>query len=166
MKTNFLKLLPLAAIVIITFSCVRTCPPIRRPSDLQPIDRENYNSVRTVFWNYTRFCSDGFAGEGDSIKVVGYRPWFFTMFSLTDNPRFITEGDGASPTGGTIWIRYDKSNEELVRKIAIADFTKRIYIRGVIGFNCLHTKGGCSRMAVEVFISKPEDIRFGERVRN
>ena len=167
MRKKITTLLALAVIAIMTFSCGwrAKCPPVRRPSNLQPVDRENYNSVRTVFWNYIQDCSDELVGQGDSIMVVGYRPWFFTGFTLTDNPRFITEGDGASYTGGTIMILYDRANDELVRKIATADFTRRVYIRGVIQLDCVFM-GGCNMVSVDVFISKPEDIRFGERVRN
>jgi hypothetical protein len=99
MKTlnKLLLCLTLFSLLMLT-SCLNFCKHIERPEDLCPIDWEDYNDVKTVYWNCTNFCSDDDHLEGKIVEVCGWKVW--GRDELCDDSTFVLESskpDAYSP---------------------------------------------------------------------
>ncbi|OJV35481.1 MAG: hypothetical protein BGO29_05200 [Bacteroidales bacterium 36-12] len=136
MKTlnNLLLCLTLFGLLTLT-SCLDFCNPIERPKDLQPINWESYNDVKTVYYNCVKFCSEGSDMEGKKVKVCGW--------NLTNFDGFVIGDDSIYNKGPAILISSPKPEQN-----------GKYYITGTISLPCLETVnlfgGNCSITAVEI----------------
>jgi len=74
MKKIIFCLAACAAIAFGLNACKNKCAKV--PKDLKPIDCENYNDVKTVYWNFYRFCGKDepwlYDNSCDTIRVEGW----------------------------------------------------------------------------------------------
>jgi hypothetical protein len=70
-KTMKAKLFILAVVFLFLNGCGRCGKDSTIPSNLKPIDKENYNDVYTVYWNYWDSW-DNIGREIDTVLIWGY----------------------------------------------------------------------------------------------
>ncbi|MDR1545068.1 MAG: hypothetical protein LBS50_11840 [Prevotellaceae bacterium] len=145
MKT---KLLILAIISFFVVSCF-VCKDLKKPANLKPVDRENYNDGETVFYNCKQQCIDEpNPYQGDTIKVFGWGKGG-RKFILYEDSTFTKEI-------GYSWYDiniYDAYGLQIPENIGI------YYIKGVVNNHC-QTRNHCD-LEIDVleynFINK-EDL--------
>ena len=72
-KYYYIPLMILAVIILSLFSCKDNCKYDDIPSDVKPIDWNNYNDCYDVFYNYYGSCNDFKTGmTGKTIKCKGW----------------------------------------------------------------------------------------------
>ncbi len=125
-------------IVLCITSCEIPCPSISKPKDLQPIDWENYNDVKTVFYNCVKYCSEKSVLEGKKVKVCGWKLKNLEGFAISDDSI-----NGSN--GPAILIRLPKPEQNC-----------KFYIIGTITLPCAETVnllgGNCSKSYVEIAV--------------
>lgn len=116
-------------------SCFDYCKPIEIPEDLEPIDWEKYNDVKTVYYNCAKFCSEKSEMEGRIVKVRGW--------VLNNLDGFAIGNDSIYNGGPAIFISARKPTK-----------SGMYYITGKISLPCLETVNifgrNCSKTAVEI----------------
>jgi len=162
------------AILLLFTGCNKDCI-IKRPKSVKPIDWENYNDVYTVYWNLLKFCSEPSNDEGKDIKIYG---WIFQgliypdgkplpvdskNFVLISNEEDIFYANYCTRGGVGIAIgsvhRDSLNFFDLQSKLDTSDITKKCFIKGKIGFICLHT-GKCSQSEPRIYLQDVSDIYF------
>ena len=147
-----------------------------KPTDLKPIDPENYNDVLTVYWNYLEYCDevsrswqdrefvynrDNFSynpNPGDSIKVWGW----ITGYSLPSSGQFfisnITQGSYKRKSI-SVFMPIQEGNK-LAFKMDSITFPVKCFISGEIILPCLE-EGLCrNKVTVSVYVKSADDIYF------
>ena len=146
------------------------------PKDLKPIDWENYNDVYTVYWNFFCFCSKvkenplnreimvcGWIFQG----VEGKYPFDNLYFTLISNEEDIFWWNCSTRGKGVVIRPYCKDSngnfidprDSLRIKFDTTDITKKCFIKGRLGFECLNTDG-CSMAVPEIILEDINNIYF------
>ncbi|MDO9154869.1 MAG: hypothetical protein Q7U47_14375 [Paludibacter sp.] len=124
-------------ILLCITSCKIPCPPISKPKDLQPIDWENYNDVKTVYYNCVKYCSEKSIMEGRKVKVCGWKLKNLDGFAISD--------DSLNGSGPSILIHIPKPEQNC-----------KFYIKGTISLPCTETVDllgrNCSKSFVEILV--------------
>ena len=144
----------------------------KRPTDLKPIDWENYNEVYDVYWNAykgTEVSND----MGRNIKICG---WVFQgshsevvnleNFVLIDKEKNIFEGNPYT-NGIGIYVRtrlnYTDNNGNFIDSLKIkfdeADITKKCYISGTLSHFATPDMN-CYWVNPEIIVTNINDINF------
>jgi len=147
----------LCGLVLLAFSCKPNCGKIDKPKGIKSIDRENYNDVSTVYWNYFGYCDDRKYTSGDYIGVYGWRAISYDLFCIASDPKYLNWSSERARV--VVWIKWEL--EEITDKIRTSDLTKKCFVRGEVKLSCLDS-GECSTVAVEIFVTNPDDIYFEE----
>jgi len=147
----------LSIICLLAFSCKQPCHiEIDNPSDIKPIDREIYNSVYDIFWNYvTMNCCEvnvGYFKTGDAIKIYGKIVKKTRYFWLIDDNEY--EHDNSQlynlmseygcPAAPSVRVFCALISDELQGKLDSCDLTKKCYVKGDLGFITVGGDGGIS----------------------
>ncbi|MDR1545069.1 MAG: hypothetical protein LBS50_11845 [Prevotellaceae bacterium] len=98
---------------------------LQKPADLQPINWESYNDVKTVYYN-TKIECEGFdesLQDHPTIKICGwaFKNDLYMGFALCDNP----DGEHTS-----VYIEID--NEYKPETLS----NKKYYVTGKLDYNC------------------------------
>lgn len=124
-------------IVLCITSCEIPCSPISKPKDLQPIDWENYNDVKTVYYNCVKYCSEKSVLEGKKVKVCGWKLKNLDGFAISD--------DSINGSRPAISIRVPKPEQNC-----------KFYITGTISLPCNETVDllgrNCSKNIIEIIV--------------
>ncbi|MDR1878605.1 MAG: hypothetical protein LBQ64_03455 [Bacteroidales bacterium] len=139
------------------------CDEIIRPSNLKPIDWNNYNDVYTVYWNLSDVCSKEdrrYNEESVIIKVSGWKAWSYDLFSLCDEPKYANQElryTGAYPI---ITVKHFAIDDSLFNaKMDTSDLKKKCYITGRILMAELPTMYCCLTIP-EIHLYSIDDIYF------
>ena len=146
----------------------------KRPTNLKPIDWENYNDVHTFSLYYRGKCEEEawlLGDEGKTINVSGWMHqnmgWWETQgkihfFTLIDNKADIY----IIPYGGLgIFISTEDPivAKELYDKVIMADVSKKMHLRGTLSFSMMHIDGidfGCCIISASITLQSVDDIYF------
>ena len=149
-----------------------TCK-IKYPKNLKPIDWENYNSVRTVFWNYYAPEAKNQKDEGKEIMVSGwlshskyYRGNAGVMIIFEDLSK--TDINDPIPIE-SIHIRCWSSRtdtlidicSDLKNKLDTCNFMEKCYVKGILKIESITMMGSCAvRYRPTILIENADDIYF------
>ncbi|MCL2682108.1 MAG: hypothetical protein FWE63_01315 [Bacteroidales bacterium] len=144
---------------------------IKRPTNLKPIDWENYNDVYTVYWTYHKREVLVYEDTAKIIKVYG---WVAQNYEHSDfdymggDADFFLLGNEAggndAPFVPFVIVGGSEIISSLKEKLATADLTKKCYVRGKL--TILFTKcidgidWGCCLMYSAIRIYSVNDIYF------
>jgi len=134
-------------IIVYTMMCVVTvwlvactvCKPVKKPANLKPLSKTEYNDVYTVYYNCNQNCSEyPNQYEGDTVMVCGWRTQT-DLFSIADDTvkRF-----------PEIYVDNIYVQDEYIRK--------KIYITGTIKNDCVSGAPTCFLhiIAIDVYVEE------------
>lgn len=163
-------------VAVFAFSCgIKRCEiVVEKPDDIKPLDRENYNDVFTVFWNYFRNCPALVNPPPDTIKVFGtidtgsfkYRSSVLSNFRLMDEN---TECDYIlNYPFPSVGIDCYLISYELRKKLDSSDLKRKCYIKGlraegVVSEDETGFGDKCCFVVPCVNLSSIDDIYFEEK---
>ena len=156
-KLSFLMILCLAAILLLLANCGEPCKVVK-PKDLKPIDWENYNDVKTVYWNTVKLYKD-MSHKPQTVKIAGYiiySPINHMPFLCDDTTilQEIKQNNSISRKSivGIAGISDYPSTDfgDVMRKILDGDLSKKCYIIGTTTLPAIHTGIPCSYTAVYI----------------
>jgi len=143
---------------------------VERPENLKTIDWDNYNDVHTVFWTYhkreVQLESWIYEDTANIIKIYGWVAqnseqndfqdlWFSYDFVLIGNDL----GYNVSPHVPFVIVGDSIVKESIKEKLATADLTRRIFVRGRLSFP-FERCGTCCFTFPLVRIYSADDIYF------
>jgi len=162
----------LTAILLLFAACDKDCK-IKYPKDLKPIDWENYNDVRTVFWKYYTHEAKNQTDEGKEIMVSGWlsHPKYYrgntkTMLLFEDFSK--TDVNDPIPKE-SIYIRCYSNRidtlinicSDLTNKLDTCNFMKKCYVKGILKIDCITMMGRCpERCMPYILIENVDNIYF------
>jgi hypothetical protein len=137
------------AMVGLFFAGCLTCKKLEKPNDVGNINWENYNDVRTVFYNCKQQCMDEpNQYEGDTIMVYGWGKGG-DSFVLCEDSTLI-------PTYGYSWYHI-----EILNEFKLPNLSEGIgiyYIKGIVNNHC-QTSFHCDLViyVLEFYVRKSEE---------
>ena len=134
------------------------CVEIEKPSNLKPINFEDYNDVHTVYWNYLAYCDETDPNPGDFIKVWGW----LTNYYLPSTGQFFVHSQIAGDHRRKslhIFLPVDEGNR-LALKLGNTQLPVKCFIFGEVKLPCL-AGGSCRKwVTVSLNVKNADDIYF------
>ena len=148
----------LCASISVHIACQRRCDiQTNRPTDVKPIDWENYNDVYTVYWNYaSSYSKRKQEDEGRIIKISGWHAWSFDKFVLCDDDEYYWAKRVSPVVHIDCWL---PEFREFRANLDTSDLTKKCFVKGVLRFDQINI-GLCTNAEPSVEIIDINDIYF------
>ena len=151
--------------IFVLISCKEFCiEGINKPSNVFPIDWENYNDVYTVFWNYYTFCTE--TNENDRNKEIMISGWIYICSNSCRSEISLVEKNRVNDDFPFHIVHVLSSDDDMYKEfravLDTCDLSKECFIKGKLIFSCDETAPTrqCAKSKPFIVLNSIDDIYF------
>ena len=132
------------------WSCEEYDCTVKYPTDIKPIDWENYNDVYTVFWNYHAQCPGKTEDKDKEIMIYGW------LYGTTENRCLLVERNSTPHGNPHVIIHVPYHIQTIIDTLVL---TKKCFVKGELVFFDFPTNNCCT-LAPGIYLIDIDNIYF------